>query len=172
MKKGVIIQGSARSIGNTNKIVNLLANKLNFAIIDLNQKNIGQYDYENKNSSDDFLPTIREIIENYDTIIFATPVYWYSMSGIMKAFFDRITELLKTEKELGRKLRMKNMAMVSCGSDHILQEGFTMPFFETANYLGMNYVGDVHTWVENDSVPEIVISSIEEFSEKIKASIA
>ena len=29
------------------------------------------------------------IIEKYDTLIFATPVYWYSMSGIMKVFFDR-----------------------------------------------------------------------------------
>ena len=171
MKKGVVIQGSARSVGNTNKIVNSLAEKLNFAIVDLNQKNIGQYDYENKNSGDDFLPTIRGIIENYDTIVFATPVYWYSMSGIMKAFFDRITELLKTEKDLGRQLRTKNMAMISCGSDSTLQDGFTMPFYESANYLGMKYLGDVHTWVENDSIPKIVQESIDRFSEHIKKSI-
>ncbi|MCP4458779.1 MAG: NAD(P)H-dependent oxidoreductase [Cytophagales bacterium] len=37
----------------------------------------------------------------------ATPVYWYSMSGIMKVFLDRIYDVLTIEKELGRKLHGK-----------------------------------------------------------------
>ena len=56
---------------------------------------------------------MKTIISKYDTIIFATPVYWYSMSGILKVFIDRITDLLTIEKELGRKLRGKKMAVVS-----------------------------------------------------------
>lgn len=167
-KKGVIIQGSARSGGNTGKIVQYLLEQTDFELIDLKDKKIGHFDYDFKNKSDDFLPLIISVIQNYDTIIFATPVYWYSMSGILKTFFDRITDLLQLEKDLGRKLRGKNMGMISCGSESLLQDGFTMPFYETANYLGMNYLGDVHTWIENDSIPEIVLENLERFVEKIK----
>lgn len=166
-KKGVIIQGSARSEGNTGKIVSVFMAQTNFDKIDLRRQKIGQFEYDYKNKTDDFLPLISGVIKKYDTIIFATPVYWYSMSGIMKTFFDRITDLLHLEKDLGRKLRGKNMGLISCGSESLLQEGFTMPFYETANYLEMNYLGDVHTWMENDSIPENVLENLKRFAEKV-----
>ncbi|MFK7972856.1 MAG: flavodoxin family protein, partial [Bacteroidia bacterium] len=115
--KTVIIQGSARSVGDTSKIVNLLQAQLGCEIIDLNDYVIRQYDYECMNSDDDFMPLIRRIVDEYDLLVFATPVYWYSMSGIMKAFFDRITDCLDMEKETGRKLRGMSMALVSVSND-------------------------------------------------------
>lgn len=60
--------------------------------------------------NDDYLNLMKQILEKYETLILATPVYWYSMSGIMKVFFDRLTDLLTIEKELGRKLRGKKIA--------------------------------------------------------------
>jgi len=90
MNKTVIIQGSSRSGGDTNKIVNYMASKNTIDVIDLHNKNIGHYDYEYKNKDDDFIELITNIIKTYDTIIFATPIYWYSMSGVLKVFFDRI----------------------------------------------------------------------------------
>ena len=162
----LIIQGSARSDGNTSKIVQILMENLNFDLVDLNEKHITPYDYEYKNRDDDFFPIIRDIAENYDLIVFATPVYWYSMSGIMKNFFDRITDCLKTEKETGRKLRGKKMAMISCGSDEEEVEGFEVPFRESAGYLGMEYLGNIHTWVEDEGFIKIkVISRIKQFLE-------
>ncbi|UCE93661.1 MAG: NAD(P)H-dependent oxidoreductase [Flavobacteriaceae bacterium] len=163
--KGVIIQGSSRSNGNTGKIVNFIKEKTGFAIIDLRSKNIGAFDYNFENKNDDFLPLMQEIVQNYDTIIFATPVYWYSMSGIMKIFFDRISDCLKSEKELGRKLRGKSMGMVSCGSGVELKKGFEMPFVESANYLGMNYLGGIHTWMENESIPNALKKGLNTFIE-------
>ncbi len=50
---------------------------------------------------------MNDIVDKYDVLIFATPVYWYSMSGIMKVFFDRITDLLTIKKDIGRKLKGK-----------------------------------------------------------------
>ncbi|PHS54702.1 MAG: FMN reductase [Lutibacter sp.] len=151
MTKTVIIQGSSRSTGNTNKIINHINNSSNFDVIDLYDKNINHFDYEFNNKNDDFIPLIKNVLEKYDTIIFATPVYWYSMSGILKVFFDRLSDLLYVEKDLGRKLKGKNMAMISCGSGPGLKDEFSMPFIESANYLGMNYLGNVHTWLENDN---------------------
>ncbi len=142
----VIIQACATTKGNTFKVVNYLNINNNFDIIDISSKEIGHFDYNFKNSEDDFLPLMEEIINTYDTIIFATPVYWYAMSGILKVFFDRMSDLLHHRKELGRKLRGKNMAMISNSGDNDRKAGFEMPFKESASYLGMDYLGDVHVW--------------------------
>ena len=165
-KKGVIIQGSSRSNGNTNKIVTFIKEKTGFDIIDLKLKNITNFDYNFKNQDDDFIPLMNEIVNKYDTIIFATPVYWYSMSGIMKNFFDRITDCLKVEKEIGRKLRGKTMGMISCGSDSELKKGFEMPFMESANYLDMHYLGNFHSWMENEIISESLKKELNTFIEK------
>ena len=166
MNKTVIIQGSSKSNGDTNTVVNYLNTTNQFDIIDLNTKSIGHFDYDFKNANDDFLEIMKEVIEKYDTIIFATPVYWYSMSGILKVFFDRISDLLKTEKDIGRKLRGKNMAMISCSNANDLKEGFSMPFIESANYLGMNYLGDIHTWVGDGDINVEAKKLIEDFRNK------
>ncbi len=165
--KRIIVQGSSRSNGNSNKIVRILQDYLECDLIDLSKYNINQYDYENGNQDDDFLATMKKIVE-YDIIIFATPVYWYSMSGTMKTFFDRITDCLKIEKETGRKLRGKNMAAISCGSDAIINEGFFIPFEKSAGYLGMNYFGHIHTWIEENDPSDSTIKLIQDFSEKLK----
>ena len=85
--KRVIIQASSRSNGNTNKVIEILMKELEFDLIDLNLKKIGYFDYEFENQSDDFLTIIKKIADEYGLIVFATPVYWYSMSGMMKTFF-------------------------------------------------------------------------------------
>lgn len=170
MNRTVIIQGSSRSQGDTNKIVNYIVDNNNFDVIDLYTKNIAHYDYEYKNKNDDFIDLATHIIEKYDTIIFATPVYWYSMSGILKVFFDRISDLIRIHKDTGRKLRSKNMAMISCSNHDDLKEGFAMPFIESANYLGMNYLGDIHTYVENEIINNDVKLRINTFMDTIKTS--
>ena len=103
-----------------------------------------------KNQNDDFLDLFTTIIDNYNTIIFATPVYWYSMSGILKVFFDRISDVLRVHKNTGRRLRGKNMAMISTSNHDDLKTGFSMPFVESADYLGMVYLGDIHTYIRDD----------------------
>lgn len=163
MNKTVIIQGSSRSQGDTSKIVNYIASKYNFDIIDLYTKKIGHYDYEYKNSDDDFIDLITEVIESYDTIIFATPVYWYSMSGVLKVFFDRISDLIRIHKDTGRKLRGKNMAMISCSNSNDIINGFSIPFSASAKYLGMQYLGDLHTWVEDNAIKTDVKVVIDKF---------
>jgi len=165
--KRIIIQGSSRSNGNTSKIVQVLRSHLDCDLIDLCNHKIGQYDYEHKNQDDDFLTLMKEIV-TYDVIIFATPVYWYAMSGTMKAFFDRITDCLKTDKDTGRQLRGKNMAAISCGSERLETEGFFIPFEESAAYLGMGYLGHIHTWIEEKDPSHSVLRIIKEFSEELK----
>lgn len=142
--KKVIIVGSSRKSGNTSKIIDAIAAQYGMDVIDLNNYNFSYYDYESKNREDDFLPLIKSIIEKYETFIFATPVYWYSMSGIMKVFFDRFSDLLRIEKETGRQLRGKSVAVISNSNKDELEDVFYLPFVKTAEYLGMKYLGNKH----------------------------
>ncbi|PAM92355.1 FMN reductase [Flavobacterium sp. IR1] len=142
--KKVIILGSSRKNGNTTRIVDEISKETEIDVINLSDYNISYYDYESKNREDDFFPLIKGIIENYDTLIFATPIYWYNMSGIMKVFFDRISDLIRMEKETGRKLRGKKIGVISNSHDNEIEDSFYIPFIKSADYLGMQYLGHAH----------------------------
>lgn len=143
--KQVIIVGSARKDGDTHNLVDQLSEFGTWDVIDLLDYDIRHFDYAFNNQDDGFLHLIRTIIEQYEVLVFATPVYWYSMSGRMKVFFDRLTDLLIIEKELGRRLRNKHMAVISSSNGNNLGEEFWLPFKNTADYLGMHYIADLHT---------------------------
>ncbi|WP_299117155.1 flavodoxin family protein [uncultured Winogradskyella sp.] len=162
MTKRILIFGSSRNDGNTSKIVDYLKQSLDFDLINLNDLNISHFDYSHKNRDDDFIPLMKKIID-YQQIIFATPVYWYTMSGILKVFFDRLTDCLTIEKELGRKLRDKQMSVLSTSNDDSQTEEFFLPFILSAEYLGMDYIGNIHTWLENEKIPDIVKNRINHF---------
>jgi len=155
MKKRItIIQCSSRSIGHSQLLSEYLLKNENFRFIDLNKKNIGQYRYDDENSGDDFLPTISEMIAESDVLIFVTPIYWYTMSGLMKTFFDRISELLEDEKSLGRKLRGMFLGCMSMSNDRKIDYDFDMPIRKSAEYLGMHYLNHIHCCVENNALTE------------------
>lgn len=160
----LIINGSSRREGHTHQIVQLFREEVETDVIYLADYQIGHYDYDHQNHDDDFLPLIRRIANDYDLIIFATPVYWYTMSGLMKVFFDRITDCLKTDKKTGAMLVGKTMATIGVGSDPEDIEGFFVPFRLTAPYMDMKYAGDVYTWIEDDGmIDEEVRKRVKEF---------
>ncbi|WP_298314531.1 flavodoxin family protein [uncultured Aquimarina sp.] len=167
MKKGIIIQGSSRSDGDTNTVVSYLKDVTGFDVVDLNQREINYFDYEFKNE-DDFEVIFKNIVQNYQTIVLATPVYWYTMSGIMKVFLDRISDYLYKEKDFGRMLRGKEMAMISCSNDDDRVDEFHLPFSRSAAYLGMDYLGDVHACVNNKELSVEVKEKIDALALKIK----
>lgn len=169
-KSIALIMGSSRSSGNTRVIVDFFLSIYdNATLFDLNDYQIGYYDYGFKNSEDDFIKLYKDLL-TYDTLVFATPIYWYTMSAQMKTFFDRISDMLHGEnKPLGRQLRGKSMAIISCGSDSEVFDGFDMPFRESANYLGMDYKGHLHTWLnELNQIPQDVSEDIISFKKEIE----
>ena len=164
MTRKVIIQASSQSHGNTYKVVQYLNN---FDVIDISTLTIGHFSYTFKNADDDFLPLLENMIASYDTIIFATPVYWYTMSGILKVFFDRLSDLLHYKKELGHQLRGKAMAMVSNSSENDRRSEFNMPFIKSAEYLGMTYLGDTHAWFSGNDISKEAKEHLNLFKKKL-----
>jgi multimeric flavodoxin WrbA len=166
----LIIQGSARSNGNTHTIVRTLESIFTARTIDLKTKVITPYNYDHIYPQDDFKRVMEEIIQA-DLIIFATPVYWYTMSGIMKNFFDRMSDCLKIEKSTGRKLRGKKMAAISCGSQAKEIEEFFNPFKNIAHFLGLQYLGNVHTWINKEGITDEVQMRLNGFARMLISSV-
>lgn len=146
--KPLIILGSARSWGNTRLVVNRLMDMHDCDLIDLNDWQFSYYDYEHRNREDDFIKIIDQVLQ-HDTLIFASPIYWYSMSALMKNFLDRISDLLKIRKEKGRQLRGKTMFVLSCSEDETIYPSFAKTFELSADYLGMQYGGYFHAWLQS-----------------------
>lgn len=141
----IIISGSSNYNGDTEKLSVSVASLTNSSIIRLKDYNISQYDYEHNNENDDFFPLIKKVLSETNTIIFITPVYWYSMSGYLKVFFDRITDLITINKALGRQLRGVSIAVITTSNGDNLGNNFWFPFKKSSNYLGMKYLGNSHT---------------------------
>ena len=140
----VVINGSARSDGNTQKAVATLSPFASFELVQLRNLKINHYSYgQQLSENDDFMLVVEKMLECTD-IIFATPVYWYAMSGHMKVLFDRLTELITSKKDLGRKLKGKRCYLIACGTDDVLPEGFTVPFKRTCEYFDMEFVSTAY----------------------------
>lgn len=140
MVKTAIVSSSSRAEGDTSQIVQYLLSHSPATLFDLSQYSISFYDYEHRNRDDDFLPLITQLIE-YEHIVFATPMYWYSMCAQMKIFVDRLSDLLTIDKPLGRQLKGKSCSLVSTGYDLIAPDCLWQPFDLTAKYLHMQYQG-------------------------------
>ena len=109
----VVVFGSARSQGNTLHAVKKVQQQLGFELplINLADINVGEFDYE-FSKQDDFALLVQQLLE-YDLIILATPVYWYSVSAKMKCFINRLSDLLSIDKPTGRRLKDKKLAVIS-----------------------------------------------------------
>ncbi len=82
---------------NTRKLVEVFQASTDTTLFDLSDYAISFYDYEHMNRNDDFIHLINKLVE-FDHLVFASPVYWYSMSAQLKVFFDRLSDLLTIEK--------------------------------------------------------------------------
>jgi len=138
MNNSIVILGSARRNGNTGKFVDWIFADSGIEVIDLNEIEISPFDYEHNNIEDDFLLTMNHILK-HENIIFASPVYWFSMSAQMKVFIDRLSDFLSVDslKEKGRQLRNKKGYVVSTSISEFADASFTDSFSNTFKYLGM-----------------------------------
>lgn len=153
----ILLYASSRSQGNTASIAQYIVDKAGIPAVDLSARSIAPFSYEDDYPAQDaFIQTIEEALA-YDQWIFLTPVYWYSMSGQMKTFFDRFSDVVRYRKDLGEQMKGKEMLAICCGSGAEPIPDFFTPFRLSAEYLKMEYGGDLHTWLGRvpDMKPEV-----------------
>lgn len=82
----------------------------------------------------------------FDQLIFASPVYWYSVSPAMKIFLDRICDYLEIPELLdqGRRLRGKTGFVLCTSIMEAPDPPFIDAFQQTFEYLGMRHGGYLH----------------------------
>ncbi len=147
----IVLLGSARRDGDTRHAIEVAFEGCSDCL-DLQDYRFGGYDYTGANLGDDFLGIIDTVLAR-QTIVFATPVYWYAMSGLLKTFFDRLSDLITLEKAKGRALAGKSAWLIATGYDDELPDGFEVPFQRTCDYFDMTYRGAHYFCTNGEGTP-------------------
>jgi multimeric flavodoxin WrbA len=152
--RAIALFASSRRHGNTGQLMDRIAKELAIEVVDLATARMSAYDYEHRNRDDDFEPLLRRVLD-FDQIIFASPVYWYSVSPPMKVFLDRISDFLDLPDLLneGRRLRGKQAYIVCTSIYEDVSKAFLGAFTDTFDYLGMRFGGIVHVDCRDGYIP-------------------
>lgn len=145
MKKVLSIYSSARRQGNTFEMVDMFHQLLPGEVCYLDELKIAQYDNDFQNQDDDFVRVIEKMLDA-DVIVFASPVYWYSLTPAFRRFIDRFTDLLELPhlKVKGKQLRQKTFYLFATSVHQAPPSSFTSQVRHTLQYLGCHYAGIVH----------------------------
>jgi multimeric flavodoxin WrbA len=171
LPKPFVILGAARQGGETRRAVDIAFPNGLIDLTILSEHHVGGYDYAHSNADDGF-PAIVGGMLAAKTIVFATPVYWYAMSAPMKIFFDRLTDLLETSKEKGRRMAGKDIWMIASGTEVALPEGFEVPFFRTAQYFDSSYRGAGYLYTGDNPEPrQCSEAALAAFGQKVLAGL-
>ncbi len=119
--KILAVLGSSRKKGNTAYMVDRIMDGVNHVAINLADHQILPIDDKRHTVDgfslvdDDYEKILPQLLDS-DIIIFATPLYWYGMSGHMKTFFDRWSQYLRDERfDLKGELSKKKAYVVVTG---------------------------------------------------------
>jgi multimeric flavodoxin WrbA len=146
--KILVLLGSSRKNGNTEYMSNRALHGVNHTAIHLADYNL-QPIIDMRHTEEGFSPVeddyekLLQHIIHHDIIIFATPLYWYGMSGHMKNFVDRWSQYLRDERfDLKENLNKKKAYVIVAGGNSapITALPLIQQFHYIFNYVGMEFV--------------------------------
>lgn len=130
----LIISGSSRENSNSEFFAEKAADSYTGDVkwIRLREKNIRQIHDQRHDENgfdsvyDDHTQVVEAMLEA-DDILFATPLYWYGMSGYMKTFIDRWSQAMR-DPDLNFKERIsgKHGYLITCGGDQVDLKGLPL----------------------------------------------
>lgn len=152
-KKILIIKGSPRENGNSNKMADAFAKAAKEKGFEVEAFDAAKatfngchacgacYKTGNACSFDDDFNIVAPKILEADGIVFAMPVYWYSIPSQIKGVIDKLYSFVIG----GKNVAGKNCALISCceEKDIAVFDGVRKPFELTAKYLKWNVAGEV-----------------------------
>lgn len=148
----VVIHGGTRKNGNTESLINEAMKGIEVEQIYLRDyviKPIKDMRHESKGFgevNDNYNAIIDRVI-SHDILIFSTPIYWYSMSGIMKNFIDRWSQTTRETKYSNIKKQMENKQafVIAVGGDEPTIKGLPMIqlFQYIIDFIGIEFAGYV-----------------------------
>lgn len=131
----LFINGSPNKNGNTATLAAALLNGKNYTTLNLIDYVIGAY---GQNLPNDGLDTVIHAIEQADTIVVGSPVYWHNICGSVRNVLDRFYGKVENGSLSGRKLYF--VFQGAAPEKWMLEAGkYTMKRF--AALYGMTYGG-------------------------------
>ncbi len=92
----------------------------------------------------DDMPKLKEKMLLADIIILASPIHWYQLTGKMKIFLDRWSDLINPD--WSTELKGKGLALLTTHSGINVQNAgnfLQLAMFGTAEFLGMVWMGGI-----------------------------
>lgn len=171
----VILFGSPRKEGNTIQLVNAFSRTLkekgvNVRMLYLNDMNIrpcqgcGVCLPNGVCKINDDMKDIRKYISESDLIVYATPVYWFSISSQLKLVIDR-TFAFMDENYNSRIAGKKAITIMTCGTENVGECEHIITMFKMIFDLQkLEYAGNIIA----TGCPADKVSVKNEFIEKAK----
>lgn len=144
--------GSSRSDGNCEYLTDVVLDGVNHQKVylkDLNIKPIEDLRHAEGGFQlvDDDYDQIMEMILKSDILIFSTPIYWYSMTGLMKNMVDRFSQAIRDQRYPDFKDHLKTVEtfVVAVGGDNPRIKGLPLiqQFQYTFDFLNMRFTNYV-----------------------------
>lgn len=149
MKKVLVINGSSRKKGNSEYLTEVLLNEIAHSALFLRDYRIHPIvDQRHETNgfevvNDDYDKVIKQVLD-YDILIFATPLYWYGMSGLMKNFVDRWSQSLRDKTmDFRGEMAKKQAFVLIVGGDrvHIKALPLVQQFQYIFDFMNMSMIG-------------------------------
>ncbi|MCY8546191.1 flavodoxin family protein [Bacillus vallismortis] len=148
--KIAVINGGTRPGGNTDILVEKIVQGFDAEHIYLRQYHILPME-DLRHAEGGFCPVQDDydsIIERAlpcDILIFATPIYWFGMSGTLKLFIDRWSQTLRDPRfpDFQQQMSMKQAYVAAVGGDSPKIKGLPLiqQFAHIFAFMGMSFKG-------------------------------
>lgn len=145
-----VIYGGTRPDGNTEILTEHAIRGLDVEKLYLKDLNIDsiidqRHTKEGFQDIDDDYNSLVERVLKHDVLVFSTPIYWYSMSGIMKNFIDRWSQTLRDSKfpQFKKAMSTKKAFVIAVGGDDPYIKGLPMiqQFQYIFDFIGIPFEG-------------------------------
>lgn len=126
----LLINGSSRENSNSVYLARQVLSEIQYTEINLKNYDISpiidkrhdKHGFVDVDMTDDYNKIIKKFIES-DTVVFSSPIYWYTVSSQLKLFIDRFSESLRIIEDFKEKLVGKNIYLVLVGGDQPREKG-------------------------------------------------
>lgn len=140
MNTPIVVQSSSNKKGNTHALIEEVFKDTPPIFIRISEHKISFVSETGSYSEDDEFSSLLKLLVRKNNIVLATPVYFSSVSGIMKNFIDRFYDV-KKDSDFYKKLATKKLFVLATGEGLLMPQGFEVPFESMAKHLKMEYKG-------------------------------
>lgn len=145
-----VIYGSSRPNGNTDLLAEKVIQGIEAEKVYLRDEQLQpiidmRHSEEGFQDRGDAYNALLERILPHETLIFSTPIYWYSVSGLMKNFIDRWSHSMRDSKfpEFKSIMASKTAYVLAVGGDEPYIKGLPMiqQLHHIFDFMGMTFGG-------------------------------